>query len=396
MPAIVLARADLRGVRLRRAQLKGIDLRSADLRGASLGKADLRRAQLDEVDLRDADLEGADLRRASLGAADCRGAMLEDADLRGARLRFAQLQESVLEGAKLAKADLWGASLVDAIAPTADFRGATLKEADLRGADLSEAIFRGAILGKAGFVGAKLRGADLRRAAVAGTDFSDADLRDTRLQGLDLSGSLLARVRLSGASLDKSRFSQGQIGEAVGEELAGDYDEARKAYLSLERLFQELGDPDTASWAYRRKRRMQKLDALIRARAARRTGNWRRAMNAYASFASDQVVEWVCDYGESIVRILYTMLIVYAAFTLFYWLTGGVVRVSEPAGGPSTTIRNPIEVAVFSFMAMSAGNPPNGLETSNTLIHLLNGVQALVGVALTGLLGFVLGNLVRR
>jgi uncharacterized protein YjbI with pentapeptide repeats len=391
-----LNKADLRGVRLRRAKLAGVDLSGADLRGASLGKADLRRAKLDESDLRDADLEGADLRRASMAAADCRGAMLEEADLRGAGLRFAKLQESVLEGAKLAKADLWGATLADAIAPMADFRGATLKEADLHGADLVEANFRGAILGKAAFVGAKLRGADLRRAAVGGTDFRDADLRDARLQGLDLTGSLISRVKLSGASLDRSRFGQGQIGAAIGEELAGDYDEARKAYLALERFFQELGDTDAASWAYRRKRRMQKLDALVRAKGARSAREWGHALNAYAGYASDQVVEWICDYGESLTRILYTMLLVYAFFTLIYGLTGGVTRVDPATPGVSVPVRDPVNLAIFSFMAMTASNPPNGMEPASTLMYLLTGIQTLIGVALTGLLGFVMGNLVRR
>jgi len=396
VPAVDLRKADLRGVRLRRAKLTGVDLQGADLRGASLGKAILRRAKLDEADLRDADLEGADLRRASLSAVDFRGAMLEEADLRGARLRFAKLQESVLEGANLGRADLWGASLVDALAPLADFRGATLKEADLSRADLTGANFRGAILGKAGFAGAKLRGADLRRSAVAGADFSDADLRDARLQGLDLTGSLMTGVRLSGARLEKARFSQSQVGQAVGEELAGEFDEARKAYLALERLFQEMGDPDAASWAYRRKRRMQKHDALARARAATAKGDRRAATKAYIAFASDQGVEWVCDYGESLTRILYTMLIVYLAFTLFYGLTGGVVRSKPSPDGIPTPVHNPIDLAIFSFLAMTSNNPPSGLEASHALIHLLNGVQTLIGVGLTGLLGFVLGNLVRR
>ena len=396
LPVVDLRNADLRGVRLRRAKLSGIDLRGADLRGASLGKADLRRARLDEVDLRDADLEGVDLRRASLASVNFRGAMLEEANLQGAGLRFAQLQESVLEGANLIKADLWGADLTEAQAQTADFRQATLKESDLSGADLAGANFRGAILGKAAFNRAKLRGADFRKAGIAGADFSDADLRDARLQGLDLTGCLLARIRLNGAWLDKTRFGQSQIGDAVGEELASEHDEARKAYLTLERLFQDMGDPDAASWAYRRKRRMQKLDALVRARTEWSKGNRRIAISSFTSFATDQVVEWVCDYGESITRILITMLVAYVIFTLIYGLTGGVVRVDTPTPGVSTPVRDPVDLAIYSFLAMTAGNPPSGLEPSSSSIRLLNSVQTLIGVVLTGLLGFVMGNLVRR
>ena len=391
--------ADLRGVKLRRAKLSGIDLRGADLGGASFGKADLRRAVLDEANLRFADLVGADLRGASLASVDCRGAMLEESRLGRAGMRFAKLDDATLEGADLRAADLWGASLAGVEAGGADLRGAILREADLRGADLAGANLRGTSLGKALLAKAGLRGADLRRATVEGVDFSDADLRDAKLQGLDLTSCNLARVRLSGTWLEKTRFGLDQVGDAVGEELAGEHDDARKAYLGLERLFQDLGDPDAASWAYRRKRRMQKLDALGRAQAARSRRDWRGAMTNYANYASDQVVEWVCDYGESIPRVLLSMLAVYVVFTLIYGVTGSVMHVEKTPAGVEvkTPTHRPIDLAIFSLMAMTtSGSSSAGLEPRDALVYLLTGLQALMGIALTGLLGFVMGNLVRR
>lgn len=293
---------------------------------------------------------------------------------------------------------MWGASLAAADANGADFRGAILRESDLAGADLSDALLRGAALGKANLKGTKLRGADLRRASIAGADLSDADLRDARLQGLDLTACNLARVRLSGAWLDKVRIGRAQVGEAVGEELAGEHDDARKAYLGLERLFTDMGDPDAASWAYRRKRRMQKLDALGRAHAARKAGDWRGALGPYANFASDQVFEWLCDYGESVPRVLLSMLAVYVGFTLVYGVLGSVLSVETLPSGVEvkSTTRHPIDLAIFSLAMTTSSNPPVGLEPRDTFVSLLTSIQALIGITLTGLLGFVVGNLVRR
>lgn len=395
---VVLRGAKLSGARLSGAVLRGADLRGADLRDASLAGADLVGARLEEVDLRGADLAGADLRGAALGNADLRGAMLEDALLRKAGLRFAKLAGAALDGADLRRADLWGADLDASTLAKADLRGALLREATLRGADLSGALLRRSDISRTDFSGADLSGADLRGAQASASKFSDAILRDARLDGLDLFSCDLSGVYLRGASLAETRLRADQLGGSIGEERAGAFGEARKGYLALERYFLDTGDPDASSWSYRRRRRMQKYESLRDARHARAEGRRRAAAAGYFNYASDQLVEWVCDYGESIPRVLLSMLTVYLGFVLLYGLMGGVVRnVRSPTGAEVAAItRNPLDLAVFSLMVIVAGDAPAGLEPRNDLVILLTGFQTLLGVALTGLLGFVLGNLVRR
>ncbi len=392
---INLRGADLRGARLGGAVLTFADLRKADLRDAILGGADLRGARLEEADLRDADLAGANLRGAALGNADLRGSLLEEADLRGAGMRFAKLGEAALDDADLRKADLWGAGLVGATLQRADLRGATLKESTFHRADLAGALLRRVEAGKADFSDARLIGADLRLAGISGVRFARAVLTDADLRGLDLTSCDLSQVHIRGAGLDGTRLRFEQFAGLIGEEEAGAWGEARKGYLALERYFQDSGDPDAASWAYRRRRRMQKFEALHAARTSRARGRYREAAKGYFDHASDQVVEWVCDYGESIPRILLSMLMLYLAFTLLYGLTGGVLR-SGRSGGPSASTRDPVDLAVYSLITMTSGNTPSGMEPRDNLIILLGGVESLLGVALTGLLGFVMGNLVRR
>jgi hypothetical protein len=177
-----------------------------------------------------------------------------------------------------------------------------------------------------------MTGADLRGAVLTGANLRDAVLRDARLQEVGLSQCEIAHISLGGAKLDDTQLRLKQLDGAIGEELAGDVERAAQGYLALERNFEGLGDHDAASWAYRRRRRMQKGEALAQARAAWKGRRWRRALGRYAQYACDEFVEWMCDYGESVPRVLASLAVVYVAFTLIYAVTGSVAR---GPGGPS-------------------------------------------------------------
>lgn len=376
----------------------GLSLRRARLGGARLRQANLQQVVLEGADLQGADLVGANLRGTALSEADLRGALIEFACLESAVLRFANISKAILEGSDLRRTDLWGANLEKAEITEANLQEAVLTEAKLSGADLTHSDLKNARLGRADFESAILKGADLQGASLEGANLRGAVLKNAKLHGLVLSGSDIRHVFISGAWLDKCQLEQEQFGGAIGEEIAGEYEDARKGYLALERNFIELGDPDAASWAYRKRRRMQKLAARKRARLALKSRKWGRSVANYMRYLSDQLVEWLCDYGESINRVLASLLVVYLAFTLIYGLTGSVVRVQEtPDGAIKSPTSNLLDLLIFSLLAMTtSGSPAVGLMPSSEMVHALTGIQALLGIALTGLLGFVLGNLIRR
>jgi uncharacterized protein YjbI with pentapeptide repeats len=394
---------DLRGVALpdatlHLADLPGADLRDADLRGASLGKANLGGVLLEGVNLRGADLAGALLQGARLDGASLHGALLEEADLREAGLRFADLREAVLEGADLGHADLWGTALDGTTLAGADLRGATLREAGARGADFGVADLREATLQKVDLHGAQLRAVDLRGATLSGCNLTEARLGQARLQGVDLSGCTLTHAHLSAVWLAKTELRRDQLGGAIGEEMAGDYEGAATGYRALERNFLDLGDPDAAAWAYGKRRRMEKLAARERGRVAARHRAWAAAARGYLGYAVAQLVEWICDYGESIPRVLYSLLAVYFLFILLYGLTGSVVHVVSPGGvdAPYVT-RDPRDLAIFSLATITMVETHTvGLLPRAEWVLLLKGAETFLGIFLTGLLGFVTGNKIRR
>ena len=208
-----------------------------------------------------------------------------------------------MEGANLTRSDLQGVR----------FQEANLRRADLTGADLRGATFDDCDLGAA-----TLRGADLQGATFKRVDLRGAGLRDAKLSGVDLTGCDLRHVRVCDAWLEKTRMHRDQLGGRIGEDLSGEYDLAALGYLALERNFAALGDPDASVWAYLRRRRMQKLWARRRAGAERVAGRIGSATRWYAKFVGDQLTEWLCDYGESVPRVLGSLAVLFLTFTLLW------------------------------------------------------------------------------
>ena len=400
--------AKLQGARLRGANLQGADLGDANLQGADLGDANLQGANLGSANLQGANLGGATLQEADLWDANLQGAHLTDANLQGAGLRWAKLQRTRLRDANLQEADLWDANLQGANLRWAKLQGANLTDANLQEADLRDASLQGANLTDAKLQRARLRDAnlqeaDLRDARLQEADLTDArlqeaDLRSAKLQGADLTDAELQGTFFSGAWLDHTEIAQDSLGPAIGEELARDYPGARDAYLRLKQNFDNLGDYAASSWAYRKERHMEKLEALQEARKAWQEHDWKGAISRYAKVVGDQLVEWVCDYGEGIWRVAGSLIAVWVAFALIYGLIAGVWGPwQDTASGRIRYItRNPIDLLSFSLGAMTTIEPA-GLGARPILaMRFLAPLEALLGIFFAGLLGFVAGNRIRR
>ncbi len=366
-----------------------LDLSGKDLSGIDLGRKAIA-AELERAPERvpgetpvwyseptgGINLECANLQRANLRGANLQGALLINANLEEANLGFTNIQEAQLGGADLNKAFLMHSNLRGAGLPGVDLTEAYLADADLQTASLVRTNLQGATL-----VGAKLKEADLRRAS----------LQDTAMWQADLQGANLYE-----ADLVNTRLRRRSLGTQIKQDKERKWFEAKEVYLALKNNFAEIGRYDDAAWAYRKERRMEKRVALQEAKEAWQVCDWKRALRRYTKVGSDQLEEWVCDYGESVRRVLCSLLAVYVLFTLIYGLTWSVIRVhATPAAIIREPTRNLVDLARFSLGAMTTMGL-TGLEPRNGLVELLAGLEALLGIALTGLLGFVLGNRIRR
>lgn len=384
-----LAQRNFSGASLKRADFSHADLSGADLSGVSGGGITLSHATLEEARLIGADLIGGVLRGVDAGEADFTDALLEDADLAGARLRFAHFGNAVMDGANLAGADLWGARLQGAEAERACFKAARLDEAQLQKALLAQADLTGATLRRAHLQGAVLRGAVLRDAVLDGADLSGADLTGAVLPHVSLSSCVLTHIRVAGAWMERTRLSAHQLGGAIGEEVAGEFEAAREGYIVLEQNFRTLGSGDDERWAFLRRRRMGKRLHRARAMAAWQGRTPAAAVTLTLRWAGDVMSEWVCDYGESLNRVFRAFLVVLLGFAAVYWLTGSLV----PRPGAASGVRfEAVDYLLFSLDSMTTvGTGEVGLRPGSQLGVLLSSLQTVVGTVLLGLFGFVLG-----
>ena len=93
-------------------------------------------------------------------------------------------------------------------------------------------------------------------------------------------------------------------------------------------------------------------------------------------------------YGERVEKTLLTFLVVQACFTLWYGMSNSIV---DSSGQPVT---DPFQVILFGLAAVTTTGLQN-LYPANQIVELIMSIQVIVGIALTGLIGFVLGNRIR-
>jgi uncharacterized protein YjbI with pentapeptide repeats len=385
-----------RGIQLAEAQLAGACLETTNLRGAWLRGADLSGACLRKVDLAGAQMSRALLSEADLTLADLEDADLVGADLRRTQLRGADFRYALLIAAKLQRARMWRTRLQWSYLMTANLQHARAREANLERASLE---------------GARMQDADLVRATLRGATLHDTNLEGAHLQGADLRGLNLTGINnLAGAwmfraQLDKTNLTKEQLGGAIGEERGRWYGQGKEAYLGLKSNFESIGRYDDASWAYVRERTMEKmthhprlarqyyqeLEGLAHDANWRVPGWWWFYLRHTAKWASDWVVEVVCGYGESVVNVLRTLLLLWFGAAVYYRLAWGVIG----ADGASVN-------SFWDYLTYSLG----GLTTTGYdhlrprldvgCVPVVTAVEALFGIFLTGLLGFVAANRIRR
>jgi len=383
----------------------GISLQDAwlggtNFEGSNLGRADLRKARLESANLQGVNLLGANLQEVSLRSAKLEAANLQFVELQRALLEHANLPKAKLKGADLQEARLGYANLQEASPWYANLQGADLLCANLQGARLSHANLQ-----RANLMGAELQGADLVYANLQGADpleanFQGANLIYSHVEKLDLfAAKSLEGAYFYNAFLDDTRMRRDQLGEEIGEEKDERYGRAKEAYLALKNNFAEIGRYRDESWAYVKERQMGKM--MHHPRLARRyfreelpknPNAWRLAWffaRHTAKWLSDWFVELLCGYGESLWRVLAWMLLVILGFATYYQVSHAVVTSSQDA------VTSLWDHLIFSLGAFTTLQPAR-LQAASPGVELWATIQAIIGISLAGLLGFVTGNRIRR
>jgi uncharacterized protein YjbI with pentapeptide repeats len=300
---------------------------------------------------------------------------LEATNFDDACLRYARLENADLSSCAIGRIYIGGSWLSGTRIKQEQFAVSNGERLDVIGEELDARVTRNTID----------LGSEAKEERIKGFLFADEDVREELRKA------------------DKKRTHNRDSGRS-DRHRAVFFSEARDGYRTLKRNFASLGEDEAASWAYLRERRMEKRQAYHE----RRFGKWLK----------DWCMEVVCNYGEGPWRSLAWVGITLAFFAVFYSLTGVV----GASGNPSDTEhvygmtaltdwcvseslqnrehgaalhRSAEELALFSLGSMTT-MVPEGLDLRCAWFQFVPRLQALVAIALTGLLGFVLGNRIRR
>ena len=289
-----------------------------------------------------------------------------------------------------------------------DFTDANFFKCNLANADLRFAKFDGASLG----------GANLPYANLCGSSFYNTKFRNVNLEGADL-----YLAQFSGRTgLSKENFGNGILQERqqdykeyvvrfilpdsrnpLEHHLADRQEKAASIYRQLRIHFAENGKSDDVRWAYLRERKMTKIAHRKAAFRYYRQANILEGVKSSLSWLSDMIAELLCNYGESIWRVIFWLFAhLLVIGPLLIVLCGGLIWPQRELN-TYLSIRSPVYQGLYWYLqhllyvldTLTTSNYAI-LEPGNDIVRLVSGFLALTGIFLAGLLGFVAGNRIHR
>jgi hypothetical protein len=194
------------------------------------------------------------------------------------------------------------------------------------------------------------------------------------------------------------------------EELQGEYRKAREVYFSLRLTFRGLGDGEAVAWSYFKEREMERL-CNVPGQARRFYGPTELGdtSDAEPTLTGAQLLHfqirhslkwfwyWMMElasgYGQRPWRTAVTLFVLFLCFLLLYSVTGAVERVDPVTG--TRTAPDVGDVVLYTMTGFTTLNPV-GVEPRTVLAQIALNVQALVGLLLVGLFGFVMGKYIAK
>ncbi len=296
----------------------------------------------------------------------------------------------------------------------AKFIGARLREANFFLSDLSEADLRLSDLTDARLGYANLSGANL-----FGTKLINTNLRNVNLHGSDLYQAVLdGRTELMKENIGESILQENE--KAYREFIERNIlvnsnnpieDHLRDRFFKAYRIFENLrvhfaanGNTSDANWAFLKERRMKKKWHGAQRLIFFREKKWGKAIGACFQWLSDWIVELLCDYGESIWRVVFWMAaLVFLIGPLLISMFGGLNW--DELNLTNVTLFDIYKNVPFMHVYLQyllymidvlTTSSFSVLNPSNDVIRFISGVLSLVSIFLAGLLGFVAGNRIRN
>nr|HXK50883.1 hypothetical protein [Clostridiales bacterium] len=159
------------------------------------------------------------------------------------------------------------------------------------------------------------------------------------------------------------------------------YADAEDIYKTLNGLWMSKGYLADANWAYVMGRKMERKRMI----ADLKSGNDSTAqkLKLFLQIFWNLISDAMFGYGESILKMIISYVVVIFIFAYFYYLIPEISLF---------TYNRAVEVSLKNMVAMSSDE----VTGISPLVDFLNVLQTTIGILITGIFGFILGNKIRN
>ena len=323
---------------------------------------------------------------------DFKGKRLEDEDFSGKRLEGYDFSDAELVSCNFDKAVILSSSFKKATVTGCRFRGAKIEWTDFRYASFENGTFEDAVIENCDFYRTFFDGiilfnhSKVKDCSLNKTYFGDSafikreNIVNGRLIQQDKSAWRRFLVEWHEHSLgertnDSNVISAWSPDEAISHRWA----EAEELFKNFNAMWTGHGFIADGNWAYVRGRKMERKRMIseLTDRAVPFVVKLKNLWHILTNFFSDLLF----GYGESMVKMVLTYIV---TVFLFAWLFSSNVSLLEYGQALAVSLKN------------MAGMDSDVIRDVSPLVDMLNVIQTTIGIILTGIFGFILGNKIRN
>ncbi|MDO9510119.1 MAG: pentapeptide repeat-containing protein [Bacteroidales bacterium] len=356
--------------------IENVDLSGIDLNGLDFSTCLIENVSFVLEGQQNREFKNINFKNARLINVSFEGALIEDCDFDGSE---SLLKRVSFKKCKISQSRFRGTTMMWCDFRYSEIHAVTLEDAKIDFCDFYRAFFVGVVI---------FRKSKIANSSLYYTYFDEgATLRKENLAN----GKLLQQDKIAYRKflVDWNIHGTGPRKNEQNREsdwkpdksLETRFDNAEDIYKTLNGLWMSKGFIGDANWAYVKGKKMERRRMI--AELSDPSLSW------YQKAKNVTLILWnfICDamfgYGESMFKMVASYILIIFLFAYFYYA-------SKEVSLPNYT--RAIGISLKNMVAMSSD------EVSNVspLIDFLNIIQTTIGILITGIFGFILGNKIRN
>lgn len=325
---------------------------------------------------------------------DLRGIMLANTSVETANkvLKDIDLSNQVLEGVDFSHYTLEKIKFTKCVLKNCRFRNAQLKWCDFRYTIIEKGTFEDAIIEFCDFYRAFFDGVII---------FSNSKISNCSLNKTHIGESAIIRrnnlvndqiiqqnkmkyceflTKWPGERTNDAGIPWMDPNHNLGMVLVNRWQEAEDIYKRLNALWSASGFIADANWAYVQGRRMERKRMIMQLIQQNKLSCKEKLKNIW-KIITNFISDILFGYGESMIKMIITYVITIFIFAWIFYSNTSIIEYTQALG---ISLKNMV------------GMDDDILHDVSPLVDMLNILQTTIGIILTGIFGFILGNKIRN